>query len=338
MIFQEKPSLKIVNHMEQTTQQITQKAPISKKGVFGGAIALWLIGYTITLLTGFIVLHFEGVGFNDTIPTLFLKVNSNAIFYFSPIYFLLILLAFGSKRRLVVSIIVSIPIAYWYLSMALISWSHGISEGVIIGLTAVISFVSLLLISNSNFETKTIFKLFIFGIALFFLVEGYITARAAISYRAKENLKSLAEQAIANKDVALCEKIPDESRKKDIISTIYIKCISEIAVETKNIDLCDKFWEPKFGGSGQYTFCLGEFARTSSDPNLCVSKITSHPENYTGDWKQHIGWCFNIIFTHPLYPADSNMCEKLESEWKEICLKEASSPEIPPRFYDEIRK
>jgi len=327
---------------------------ISKKIIIQAAIAFWIFIYIIVVIIRFKEVSFDVVGPRDNFFSLFLLPFFFAIFYYHPLYLLpLILVGYSVKQNrssmkilfFLVAIILSA--IFFYVIFGLITLSHSGSEMtfehvVIVSVIQFISYFILFYILQIGSREKIVNKLLQVSVLVFIGLFLYISVSAKIASDGIRLTKNITREAITMNDASLCQKIFDGGKDRRIYrknaggisQTAYVKCIQEIAVNTNNIQLCDNLKDKATGG---YTYCLGEFARIVSDPNLCVLKITSQPETYIGEWKQKLSWCFEAIFMHEYHSPDRNICEKVESEkWKGECYVAVNPSMSPPGWLVKI--
>lgn len=330
----------------------------SKKTIILGAITFWLFGYVIAAIILFLEINFDVVWYKDSFLSLLFRPFFYSVGTYSPFYVLPLLLAGYLARRwrekkklyydlltfilpLFSSLLIAFPF-FVFLSLCAADNSVCRAELRIFEILFLFQLVFCLILSDIfNYQKEKIIpKVMLIGLIFFFGIVSYISVWAKTASNGVELSKNIAQEAIKVKDTSLCEKIFEEGKKRKIYSrnagsltqNAYLKCISQIAIDTRNIQLCEKLKKTATGG---YSFCLGEFARTTSDPNLCVQNILKEPEEYS---ELKIGWCFKVIFTHPTYSTDPKICEKVEEKWKRSCYNQSRSTEPPPRWMDEIRK
>lgn len=327
---------------------------ISRNIIIKGAIAFWIFVYIIVVIIRFQEISFDVVGPKDNFWNIFLLPFFFAIFYYHPLYLLPLILVGYSARQTKLSMkilyflaILILSVTFFYIIFGLITLSHSGTEMTFehvltFSVIQLISYFIFLFILQADTREKIVTKLLQISIIIFLGLFAYISVSAKIASDGIELTKKITREAIATNDASLCQEIFDEGKKRRIYrrnaggisQTAYVKCIQEIAVNSNNIQLCDNLKDKATGG---YTFCLGEFARVVSDPNLCVLKITSQPETYIGEWKQKLSWCFEAIFMHSYHAPDQNICEKVESEkWKGECYAAINPSMSPPGWLVKI--
>ncbi len=252
---------------------------IPQKTIFLGALSFWIFGYAISLIILFLQIEFEVVWTEDTFFTLFTRPLLTTLLVYSPLYILPLLLAKHFKG--ILSVILSLLIAFLPSVMLLICMADSSicrkQVGVFI-IATLIQIIFCLVIYTIFIKRKEriVSKLITVSLLFFFIIIGYIAFVANIASQTGPILEELSQQAIEARDVSLCKRILEESKKRhasefrigSIVGDNYIECVQKIAVETGDVELCKKI---DIGFADMR--CIGLVAAKTSNPNLCDLEV-----------------------------------------------------------------
>jgi len=85
-------------------------------------------------------------------------------------------------------------------------------------------------------------------------------------------VQEITSKARSEKDVTICDTLP--TRETFVLDQVYPRdnCILYVAVDTKNIDLCELFnYKDRKNG------CLTDIAIVTKDPEICMKIVTNTP-------------------------------------------------------------
>jgi len=246
-----------------------------------GTVCFWLLGYSIIVITLFSLINFDVVSPKDNFLALLSRPFLPVLLFIFPWFYIfpLLVAAAPSIKRLIFSILLSILLfspGFFVMSWG---WGHGYTEEANTVLAGMIIQLILCLILSSIFNAKKekiIPKLLLISLVFFFSIFTYITISAKVASEAGPVLGKLFQEAIKTRDVSLCGKILEESKKRKVYAetrhslcqNYHRKCVLHIAIETNNIEVCKKI----FGGAPwiERIKCVGTIAKNTNNPNLCV--------------------------------------------------------------------
>jgi hypothetical protein len=262
---------------------------ILKKTIIRGAITFWLFVYISVVIIRFLEIGFDVVGYKDTFLSLFLRPFFSALIYYHPLYLLpLILVGYSTiQKKSAIKILfflfaIILSATFFFITFGGIILSHTGTEMkleyllILVAIQLICYFILYFILQTYTGE-KIVTKLLQISITIFLVAFGYISFSAYVASRAGLILEKMSQDAIKAEDVSLCEKILEESGKRhvsefrigSVVGDNYIECVQQIAVATKNIELCRKI-DIGFADCE----CIGMIGAATSNPNLCYQEVT----------------------------------------------------------------